>query len=394
MSATPDARECLGAGVRRFALACAFAGLVVTLGACRPTPAAASAPSGAADHPGEVWLSPDDVKIAQIRIEPVGEHVVDDTIVNGGTVTLEDQSSAHVFSPVTGRVVKIIANLGDEVKKGDALAIIESPDVGTVVSDAHKAEAVLIAAEHDLRRKQDLFSQNASSAADVESAEDAYRNAKAELDRARQKQGLLRVGNVDSVTQTYALLSPIDGQVLVRNINPGVEVQGQYTGGTTQELFTIGEIDAMWVFADVYEAEIGRVHVGAPVRVTVVAYPDKVFEGRVDWISGSLDPNTRTARVRASFDNPDRLLRPSMYATVSIGVDERKALAIPRDALLRLGEYAVVFVQIGEADGHVRFERVPVEIVEGPGSWLEVAHGLDAGQMLVVSGASLLSQKM
>jgi hypothetical protein len=83
-----------------------------------------------------------------------------------------------------------------------------------------------------------------------------------------------------------------------------------------------------------------------------------------------------------------------MYATVSIGVDERTALAIPRDALLRLGEYAVVFVQVGEADGHVRFERVPVEIVEGPGSWLEVAHGLDAGQMLVVSGASLLSQKM
>ena len=92
----------------------------------------------------------------------------------------------------------------------------------------------------------------------------------------------------------------------MRNINPGIEVQGQYSGGATQELFTIGEIDKVWVLADLYEMDLARVQVGAPAAVTVVAYPDKVFEGKVDWVSGMLDPTTRTAKVRCTFDNPDR----------------------------------------------------------------------------------------
>jgi cobalt-zinc-cadmium efflux system membrane fusion protein len=291
--------------------------------------------------------------------------------------------------------VKITAQLGERVKKGQPLATIESPDIGSAVSDVHKAEADLIAAQHDYQRKKDLFEQKAGSAADLEAAEDNYRKAKAELERARQKQSLLRVGNADAVTQTYSLPSPIDGEVLMRNINPGIEVQGQYSGGATQELFTIGEIDKVWVLADLYEMDISRVHIGTPADVTVVAYKDKVFHGRVDWVSGMLDPNTRTAKVRCTFDNPDRLLRPEMYATVQISVDQKKALAIPRNALLRLGEYKVVFIQVGDEAGRVRFERVPVEVDEGESSqWLEVKHGLDAGQKIVVNGAILLSQKL
>jgi cobalt-zinc-cadmium efflux system membrane fusion protein len=313
-----------------------------------------------------------------------------------------------VFSPVTGRVVKIFAQLGQRVKKGESLALIESPDIGSTVSDVHKAEAALISAEHDLKRRKDLFEQKAASAADVETSEDNARKAKAELERARQKQFLLHSGNVDTVTQTYALASPIDGEVLLRNINPGIEVQGQYSGGagnnclpgiTTNaacgELFTIGEIDQVWVLGDVYEIDMARVHVGAAASVTVLAYPDKIFRGKVDWVSGSLDPNTRTAKVRCTFENPDKLLRPLMYSTVRIAVDERKGLAIPRTALLHLGEYKVVFVQAGESDGYVRFERLPVDVDERETSgWLEVNHGLDAGQRVVVSGGELLSQKL
>jgi cobalt-zinc-cadmium efflux system membrane fusion protein len=197
------------------------------------------------------------------------------------------------------------------------------------------------------------------------------------------------------VTQTYTLPSPIDGEVLTMNINPGTEVQGQYTGGTTQELFTIGEIDKVWVLGEIYEMDLARVQVGAPAAVTVVAYKDKVFDGQVDWVSGVLDPNTRTARIRCTFDNPDRLLRPEMYATIQISVAQKKALAIPRSALLRLGEYKVVFVEIGESDGQVRFERLPIDVDEGEASqWLEVKHGLEVGQKIVVSGAILLSQKL
>jgi membrane fusion protein, heavy metal efflux system len=361
---------------------------------CRQSKAASGA-AGPQAPPGEVWLTPAEVDGAKIEVQTAAEQDVDDTILSSGTVSLEDQLTGHVFSPVTGRVMKITAALGAHVKKGDSLAVIESPDIGSAVSDVHKAEAVLIAAEHDLKRKKDLYEQKAASASDVETAEDAYRTAKAEIQRARQKQFLLHVGNVDAVTQTYTLTSPVDGEVLVRNINPGAEVQGQYSGGATQELFTIGELDKVWVLGDVYEIDLARVHVDTSAVVTVLAYPDKVFQGKVDWVSGSLDPNTRTAKIRCTFDNPDKLLRPSMYATLRVSVDKKKALAIPRGALLRLGEYKVVFLQIGESDGHVRFERAPVDVDEREGSpWLEVKHGLEAGQKVVTSGAAALSQKL
>ena len=96
----------------------------------------------------------------------------------------------------------------------------------------------------------------------------------------------------------------------MRNINPGIEVQGQYSGGATHELFTVGELDKVWVLADLYEMDIARVHVGSPAVVTVVAYTDKVFKGKVDWVSGMLDPNTRTAKVRCTFDNPEQRFSP------------------------------------------------------------------------------------
>ncbi len=361
---------------------------------CRQSQAAAEAASPQGD-PGVVTLTPAQVAEAKIKVEVVGDQVVDDTVTTSGTVTLEDTLTGHVFSPVTGRVASILAEYGQRVKKGDPLAVIDSPDIGSAVSDSHKAGADLIAAQHDLRRKKDLFDQHAASAADVEASEDAYRTAKAELERARQKQLLLHVGNVDSVTQTYTLTSPVDGEILLRNINPGIEVQGQYSGGATQELFTVGELDKIWVFADIYEIDMARVHVGAPAAVTVLTYKDKVFQGKVDWISGGLDPNTRTAKVRCTFDNPEHLLRPLMYATVRIAVDQKKALAIPRDAVVHLGEYRVVFVQLADEDGHVRFERLPVDLDEREGSpWIAVKHGLDAGQKVVVAGSTYLSQRL
>jgi cobalt-zinc-cadmium efflux system membrane fusion protein len=355
---------------------------------------AAPQPAGQAP-PGEVWLTAGQVQDAKIAVQPVAEQNVDDTILTSGRVALDDLRSGHVFSPVTGRVVRIDAQLGERVKKGDPLAVIESPDVGITGSDLNKAEADLIAAQHDYRRKKELFEQKAGSAADLETSEDNYRRAKAEIERARQKAVLLHTGGVDTVSQTYTLRSPIDGEVLLRNISPGIEVQGQYTGGTTQELFTIGELDKVWVLGDLYEVDLARVRVGSPAVVSVVTYPGKAFRGKVDWVSGMLDPNTRTAKVRCTFDNPDGLLRPEMYATVQISVEQKRALAIPRGALLRLGEYKVVFVEVGESDGRVRFERLPVDVDEGESSeWLEVKHGLVPGQKVVVSGAILLSQKL
>jgi cobalt-zinc-cadmium efflux system membrane fusion protein len=380
--------------------------LAVSHTACEQSQAATQG-RGPAAPSGQISLTPAQVAEARIEVASVGEQVVDDTILTGGAVMLDDQRSGHVFSPVTGRVTKILAHLGDHVRKGAPLAVVESPDIGQTVSDVHKAQADLVAAEHDLQRKRDLFAQRAAGAADVEASEDAERNAKAELERARLKQYLLHVGNVDAVSQTYTVPSPIDGEVLLWNVSPGMEVQGQYSGGATApatgslastpnpgELFTIGELDRVWVLGDIYEVDLPRVRVGERTTITTVAYPGKTFTGTVDWVSGALDPNTRTAKVRCTFDNPERVLRPMMYADVAISVDQRKAVAIPRSAIVRMGEYKVVFVQVGEADGRVRFERLPVDISEGRlGSYVAVRHGVEAGQTIVVNGSAVPWQK-
>jgi cobalt-zinc-cadmium efflux system membrane fusion protein len=291
--------------------------------------------------------------------------------------------------------VQIAAQLGERVTKSQALATIESPDIGNAVSDLHKAEADLIAAEHDFKREKELAAKSAGTTKDLEQAEDNFRKAKAEMERAQQKAYLLRTGGFNGATQTYTLTSPIDGEVIMRNLNPGIEVQGQYGGNSVIELFTVGELDSVWVLADIYEMDLARVKQGSPCIVTTVAYRDKRFEGKVDWVSGMLDPTTRTAKVRCTFDNKDRMLKPEMYATAQISVDQRKALAIPRNSILRLGDQTVVFIENGEENGHVKYERVPVAVDEGESSnWLVVQHGLTAGQKVVTANAMTLAASL
>jgi membrane fusion protein, heavy metal efflux system len=370
------------------------AALVVSglAGGCKPPPEAVPIPPSTAV--GEVLVSPEKIAAAGITVAPVDEQNVEDTIVTSGRVTFDDLKVAHIFSPVNGRVTEIYAQLGARVKKGQPLAAIQSPDISQAVSDVHKAEADIIAAEHDYKRQKDLEKQHAAATKDVEASEDRFRQAKAELERAQAKANLLRTGSVNTVTNTYTLASQIDGEVLMRAVNPGQEISGQYSGGTAVELFTVGEIDHVWAIGDVYEVDIPRVKKGAPVAIKVVSYKDKAFEGRVEWVQHVLDPVTRTAKVRFSFDNPGSALLPEMYGTVGIHVDQRKALAIPRSAILRLGDTRVVFIQTGvNPDGKVRFERTPVDVDEyGADMWLPVKHGLDKGMQVVTKGAVLLSE--
>jgi cobalt-zinc-cadmium efflux system membrane fusion protein len=330
---------------------------------------------------------------AHIETQILGEENVDDTILTSGKVTFDDAHVSHVYSPVSGRVTRIAAQLGDKVKKGDVLAVIESPEIGLASSDVNKAQADIVAAQHDLERQKELLAAHASSQRDYEQSEDSYRKSKAELDRAKQKVSLLRAGSFDAVTQTFTLRAEIDGEVVARTVSPGMEIQGQYSGGTALELFTVGQLDKVWVVADVYEQDLARVHAGTRVSVKVMAYPDRVFDGKIAWVSGVLDKESRTAKIRMNFDNPGLALKPEMYATAAITVDEKKALAVPRSAVVRVGDKTVVFVEKEpRPDGRRVFERMPVIIDETEGSkWLTITHGLQKGNRYVSNGAILLS---
>ena len=372
---------------------CAIASLFA--GGCHQSSAAETAPESPPSE--EVWLSAEQVAAAHIQVSEVEEREVDSPITTSGRVALDELRVGHVFSPVTGRVLKIDGKLGARVRAGEGLAVIESPDIGSAVADTNKAQADLAFAEGDRKRKKDLLAHQAASASDVEASEDNYRRARAEADRARQKETLLHVGGVDVVTQTYTLPAPIAGEILVRNINQGVEVQGQYSGGATQELFTIGDLDAVVIYGDLYEMDLARVSVGTPAEISLVAYPGRTFPGAVDWVASALDPATRAARVRITLNNPNHELRPEMYATVELAAAKHRALALPRSALLRLGNDDVVLVRLGEpgADGVSKYGRRQVEVVEGGRDGvLEVVSGLRNGESVVTDGALLLSQKL
>jgi cobalt-zinc-cadmium efflux system membrane fusion protein len=376
-----------------------LAGLLLSFAAAAPLGGCRNAPAATSNLPqppdGEVWLTAQQLRDAKVQIEAIGQHTVGNAIITSGKVSFDDLRVAHIFSPVTGRIKRILADPGERVKKGAALATIESPDVGNAFADYGKAQADLVAAEHDLSRQKELYEAHAGSQRDYEAAQDNYSKAKAEIERARQKARLFRNtgGSTDPVTQDFTLRAPIEGEVIARNVNPGAEVQGQYSGGTAVELFTVGELDSVWVFADVFEMDLARVKRGAPVSIKVVAYPDKAFAGKVDWISDALDPVSRTAHVRCSLSNLGRELKPEMYATVAISVPAPSVPALPRAALLRIGDQTVVFVQMGNTpDGRVRFSRRIVAVNEEEGTdFLPIIRGIGPGDQVVTSGAILLS---
>jgi cobalt-zinc-cadmium efflux system membrane fusion protein len=341
----------------------------------------------------EIWLLNAQVTAAKLATEPLALRPVSGLVATSGRVTFDDLKVAHVMSPVTGRVVRIEAQPGQRVQKGDSLVVIESPDVGSAFSDLEKAQADSISAEKDFKRQKELFDVHAGSQRELEAAQGNFAKAKAELQRSQRKVKLLRAGGASSGGQGYVLRAPIGGRVIARNVNPGAEVQGQYSGGTVLELFTIGELDTVWVMADLFEMDLGRVKEGAECRVKVIAYPGRVFNGIADWVSNTLDPATRTAKVRCKLDNSDRALKPEMYATVELAVDKQQTLALPRNAVLHLGAQTMVFIDLGKApDGRLRYERRPVSVNEElGGDFLPVVRGVSAGERVVVAGAILLS---
>jgi membrane fusion protein, heavy metal efflux system len=366
----------------------ALAVLVVLAGCSSGShgPPAPSPPSG------EVWVDP--AQAQHFRTQSVERRRIDDTLLVGGKIAFDDLRVSHVFAPVAGRITRVLAAPGDRVKKGTPLAVLVSPDAGSALADLAKARADLEAATRDLRRQKELYEAHAGAQKDYEVALDGEQKARAEFERARARARLFHASDAEGVSQEFVLRSPIEGEVVARAANPGVDVQGQLVGGNTAELFTIGELDRVYVLADVHELDLSSFRKGDEMRIRVVSYPDRVFVGRVDWISAALDPQTRTARVRCVLDNPERLLKPEMYASLELRIDRGVQVAVPKAAVIHLQNTTLVYVARGTApDGRVRFERRPVSVDDNvSGDDWPVLRGLREGEAVVVEGALLLSQ--
>jgi cobalt-zinc-cadmium efflux system membrane fusion protein len=348
-------------------------------------------PENAVKRPdNEVWVTAQQIREAGITTDVVQERAIGNRLVATGRLAFSDARVSHIFSPVTGRLTKVRKGVGDSVKRGEALAIVQSPDLASAVADLQKAEADVAAARRDEERQSELYAAHAASQRDFEAADSTLRKAEAERDRAAQKCRLFQANAVDG---GYVVRSPIAGEVIARAATSGMEVQGQYSGGNAQELFTVGNQDPVWVLADIFEIDLPRVRAGAPVEVSVVAYPGRKFEGTVDWISGTLDPATRSAKVRCVIRNSDHLLRPEMFAVAAIATDAAPRLAAPRSAIVRVGDQTIAYVDRGPApNGGERFERRMVSIDDSQAAqFVPIVDGLRSGERVVSSGALVLS---
>ena len=326
----------------------------------------------------------------------MAEREVGGQIRTVGRLTFDDRRVTHVFSPVGGRITRLLADPGQTVRAGQPLALLESPDLGSALSDLRKAEAAFAAADREHLRQKELFEAHAGAQRDLEAAQAAYLTAKAEKERAAQRASFFHVreGQEGSqVNQGFQLRSPIAGEVIARGANPGVEVQGQYGGGAAVELFTIGDLGTLWLLADLYEMDLFRVKPGSAVQITVKGNPGPALSSRIEWISSTLDPATRTAKLRCVVPNPRHLLKPEMYAEAVISAAPARALAIPRSAVLRVGSGTYACVELPpRPDGGRRFELRPVEVEEQEaGSWVAVKSGLAAGERVASHGALLLA---
>jgi membrane fusion protein, heavy metal efflux system len=341
----------------------------------------------------EVWLSQEQMKRSDIRAATAVETSLPQSITAGGRVAFNDLHVTHIFSPVTGRVTRVLAQPGQRVKKGSPLLALVSPDVGQAFSDLVKAQADVVALEADYHRQQRLVNVGAAARRDSEQAEDAFRTARAEYDRAQKRASLLRSGAVDAVTQEYSLKSYIDGEVIARMVNPGVEVQGQYSGGTALELFTVGDIKEVWVYADVSDVELPRIRLGGDASIRVIAYPGRTFHGKVDWISSTVDPVLRTGRVRCSLSNDDGALKPEMLATVAFQQPPSRQLAVPRAAVARVNESTFVFAANGvRPDGRLSFQQRAVAVGEEQDGLIPILDGLNPGEQVLDEGGGIRDQ--
>jgi cobalt-zinc-cadmium efflux system membrane fusion protein len=368
-------------------------GVAVWVCACTPPAKQQSEAGQSPPVTGEIQLTA--AQAAQVRIAVVAMNEIGARIVTPGRVTYNDLLVSHITSPVSGRLTQIIGQFGQQVRCGAPLAVIVSPDMGIASSDVDKAEADLNQTALDLERQKRLLAAHAVPERDYENAVDNHERAKTEYERANKKMTLFSADPNATVSQNYTLRSAIDGEIISRTAFLGAEIQGQYAGGNTNDLFVVADLREVWVMGDIHEADIGRVKVGQRVQLIVEGVTGEIFEGSVDWVADILDPTTRTARVRCVVQNPRRRLKPDMFASMTIEAPGRQALTLPRSAVVRLGDKTVVFVPRGDRDAEGRrFVRRPVIVDDDPAEQVvAVTHGLEAGEKVVVSGTKILAEQ-
>jgi len=304
-----------------------------------------------------------------------------------GAVAFNGFLTTPVITQVGGPVSRIVVSPGENVRKGQPMLYVSSPDYSQLRANYLKARDAHSLAHKNYLRAQDLYAHHAIAERDLQAAESAEVQAQADLQASEQGLKVLGIRSPETLVEHAAspevpLLAPITGETVERLCAPGQVIQA----GQTQ-CFTISNMKSVWVLVNVYPDQMSYVHVGDPVTIKTDSYPDS-FQGRISFVGAALDPNTRTLQARIDTNNPNEKLKKDMYVTATVIAGRvNDALAVPDASVLRDTENEpFVYVQVG-AD---QFARRSVKIGDSQNGQTQVLSGLKPGEKVAGDGSLFL----
>lgn len=329
-------------------------------------------------------LSDEEAQKAGIKVQILELQEKVEQVVVTATIQANQDRLAHVAPRVPGRIIKVSANLGDKVKAGQPLALLDSIELGEARSNYLQTASEAAVAQAGFDRAQRLQADNIIPEKEFLRARAEHEKAHAALRAAADKLHMMGVNPEKLAGSTFPLTTPFAGTVIEKRA-----VLGELAP-IDQSLFTVADLSTLWIESDLFEKDLGKVKVDAQAAVTISAYPGVVFKGRLTYISSTMDKETRTVKARVEVPNLDGRLKPEMFATVAIGTGgSAKVLLVPEDAVLLLQGQPTVFV--AESGG---FEPRAVEVGERAQGYAVLKSGVAAGESVVVSGAYALKARL
>lgn len=303
-----------------------------------------------------------------------------------GSVNPDISREVPVISLASGKVVEIKARLDDNVRKGQMLLKVQSPDITNAFDTYLKAVNDEQLASKAYVRAKDLFAHGAISQGMLEQAEDAEKDAQADLDAAEQQLNTLGV-NKDHPSSIVPVYAPISGVIVAQNVTNAAAAGVTFSGSATA--FTIADLSVVWVICDVYENDLPKIQLGQTAQIHINAYPDKVLTGRISDIGPVLDPTIRTAKVRIEVPNPG-ILKLGMFVTATLeSRTVHEYAVVPSSAILHLHDRDWVFIPAGGK----QFKRVEVNAGNMlPGNKQQILSGLAPGQRVAANVLELENQ--
>ena len=349
---------------------------------------AAPLPTAPASGAVVVSLSREAVERAGIVVTPVNTGVAAAALRIPGIVEPNAYREVVVTPVASGRVTRVNVQLGDEVRRGQTLAQIYSPELADAQTRYLSAQAELEAAAQQLRRTERLVEIGAASRQELETVRADHTTRATAVQAARSQLVLLGMtgGAIETlsapseITATTNVPAPNDGVITERTVNIGLNVD------PATKLFTVVDLSTVWVVGDLYERDFRRVQLGTAANITTAAYPDTVLRGKVSYIDPQLNPETRTARVRVEVRNPDRRLRLGMFADMQMNeADEARVALVPKDAIQTLGDRTVIYVV--DVNRQEQFVEREVTVGKTSGENVEVLAGVKPGELVVAQGS-------